>query len=254
MNPERLDELLWELIDGEINPEDHTILREYLVGRPEAEERRREFVALATKLGSQERVEPPAELRERINAALDAVPAPVVAAPPAVVKMPPPRAATWPMRASYLAAGLLLGVGLTFLVVGGAGQDLDQSKLYGTVQLPLEEAVSVELEADAGTLVFDRSGTRRTLDLDLRWDGVVEVKLDSQSGVIKLETVDHVGSTALAASTEGPRLLLTMQGPAALRLVVDVGVPDASLLVTITAEDEALGIVHLFAGEISNVQ
>ena len=73
MNPERLDELLWELIDGEISPEDHTILREYLVGRPEAEERRSGLDALATKLGSQERIEPPAELRERIDAALDAM-------------------------------------------------------------------------------------------------------------------------------------------------------------------------------------
>jgi len=254
MNAERLDELLWELVDGEISSEDHTILREYLVGRPEAEERRREFVALATKLGSQERVEPPAELRERIDAALDAMPPPAAEAPPVVVRMPPPTAPTWPMRASYLAAGLLLGVGLTFLIVTGSGQDLDQSKLYGTVQLPLEDAVSVDLEADAGTLVFDRSGSRRTLDLDLRWDGVVEMRLDSQSGVIQLETVDHVGGTALAASTEGSRLILTMRGPAGLRLVTDVGAEDASLLVTITAEDEELGSVRLFSGEISNVQ
>ena len=254
MNSERLDQLLWELIDGEISDQDHLILREYLVGRPEAEERRREFVALATKLGSQERVEPPAELRERINAALDAMPAPVSEAPPVVVRMPPPTAPTWPMRASYLAAGLLLGVGLTFLIVTGSGQDLDQSKLYGTVQLPLEDAVTVDLEADAGTLVFDRSGTRQTLDLDLRRHGAVVMELESQSGVIQLEALEQGGSTGLEASTKGSRLRLTMHGPASLRLTADVGDKNASLLITITAEDPVLGSVHLFAGEISNVQ
>ncbi|MDH3255309.1 MAG: anti-sigma factor [Acidobacteriota bacterium] len=252
MNTERLEELVWELIDGTISSQDHLLLQEYLVGRPEAEERRRELVSLAARLDSLETVEPPAALRQRIDAALEAVPSRGPAALPEPLRLPPLTTAAWPMRAGYLAAGLLVGAALTFLVVGGPGQDLDQSKLYGSVQSgrPVESASTIDLEADSGTVIVERKGAQRLLDFDLRQQGAVVMELESGSGMIELESLDQSGSTALGASTAGSRLRLATMGPAALRLTVNVGEPAASLFLTVTAEDATLDRVILFAGEI----
>jgi len=252
MNNERLEELVWELIDGTISSQDHLLLQEFLVGRPEAEERRRELVSLAARLDSIETVEPPAALRQRIDAALEAVPSRATAALREPLRMPPPTTAAWPMRAGYLAAGLVVGAALTFLVVGGPGQDLDQSKLYGSVQSewPVESTSTIDLEADSGTVIIERKGAQRLIDLDLRQQGAVVMELESGGGIIQLESLDQNGSTALEASTEGSRLRLAAVGPAALRLTVNVGEPAASLFLTITAEDAILDRVILFAGEI----
>ena len=80
MKPDRLEALLWERIDGVISAVDRAELDAWLAGNSQARELDRELIALAARLEESVELEPPAELRPRIDRALAA------ARPPAAAK------------------------------------------------------------------------------------------------------------------------------------------------------------------------
>ena len=72
MKPDRLEALLWERIDGVISEEDHAELERTLAESGDARELEREIAALAERLSQTAEVPPPSDLRQKIDAALDA--------------------------------------------------------------------------------------------------------------------------------------------------------------------------------------
>ncbi len=76
MKPERLESLVWESLDGTITAEERADLEQHIERHPEARELQREIEKLAEQLDGLGRAAPPENLRPRIAAALQEVPAP----------------------------------------------------------------------------------------------------------------------------------------------------------------------------------
>ena len=70
MNTDRLEALLWARIDGTIEPEELAELEAHLAEHPEPREIERQITTIAEELDTLEKVQPPQELRERIDGAL----------------------------------------------------------------------------------------------------------------------------------------------------------------------------------------
>jgi hypothetical protein len=71
MTDERIEQLMWQDIDGEISPDDKRALESHIREHPEAGAYYEDLVDLAGKVAAGEPVEPPSALRARIEAAID---------------------------------------------------------------------------------------------------------------------------------------------------------------------------------------
>jgi hypothetical protein len=246
MNLERLEALLWERIDGVIGAEDRTELEAFLAQDQEARELEHELGVLADRLASARELKPPAELRERIDRALimaepplapaEAVEVPgpravakettaveIPAAPAAKPPPTPPKAAArprtdggWQSRLLPLAASLLIGVAIGFLVQFAAGPGVDASRAVGTMHVPAEPAptdvVTIDLAGDLGALSVWREGPLLAAELGLVEDIEVELVLESSFGDLFVGGAGMAESPASEISLDGGRVVLRAVG------------------------------------------
>jgi hypothetical protein len=197
MIEEKYIELIQADVDGELPDERRAELSRFLLAHPEARVLRAELVAVAEALGSVAAAEPPADLRERILAAL----------PP--LSRPARRAGgtgySSGMRwAAVFAAATLLGA-IVFRLASDDRSVVDVSNLYGTMASQgasapvLVDRVAVSLEQVHGTVSLLGSPQARFVKFDLAADGPVEV------------VVEHDGERTRVTDLGRP---LVIEGPA----------------------------------------
>jgi len=177
MNPDRLEELMNQELDGCNTPDESRRLAEHLAGDPDARQRFRQLQDAVDVLAGWDQVDPPAGLRETILAAL-AETAPVVE--PA--QESPFRGLMRRMTLVPLAAGLVAGLLISNLMMRGS---VDTDGLGGTAgaqwqDLAPQGLVPLDLAgagASGDLWVGTRAG-RTGVRLSLETDTPLEVALE----------------------------------------------------------------------------
>lgn len=188
----RVEQLLWELRDGEIATADRVWLEAELARDPEAAAMAAEVDAVERSLEQAAAVETPAELGERIRSGLHGARAPQGRswrgrAERRWLHTPRPAlssAGTWRRGWAYLAAGLLIGVGLVLVLRGGP--DLPTRDLAGSAGLAVETEVAGEplpLAGGRGTLAVGRRGGDLTLRLEWTAPEPAELAMSGGGGL-----------------------------------------------------------------------
>jgi hypothetical protein len=232
MKPERLESLLWECVDGTISGEALADLEGHIDQHPEARELQREIEKLAKQLDGLGRAVPPKNLRARIAVALpDAPPSiretPLAAAP--VLSLPKRRPMIWlPMAAS-----LLVGVTVGYLLQPGAGVAVDRSSVVGTMTAASPEPAAgdlvIDLGGQAGMVAVSRRGGETAIRVELATETDLEIDLEVADGVLLLSRIDPADDAGFEVTTAAGKTVLRTRGPAARRF-------------EITATDEAVPV------------
>jgi hypothetical protein len=222
MRPERLEEVLWEREDGTIAPDEQAKLEQYLAEHPESKDLEREISGLAELLVRNDEIAPPKGLRERIDRAL-------TAATPPGHEVRIPRSATarrwkdrWPARMLPVAASLVLGVAIGYLLQPGATGPIDESRAAGTMRTTVVATdavpVIVDLGADTGTVVATRTGSGLAIDIELVRAVDLQLEVEAAEGEILLTGMVDSASSPSEAALENGRLTVRARGPGTQRI------------------------------------
>jgi hypothetical protein len=237
MNTDRLEALLWARIDGTIEPEELTELEAHLAEHPEPREIERQITTIAEGLDTLDTVQPPEELRGRIDGALTNAAAPT--AHPTVT----PRthsAPAWPARWLPLAASLLIGVTVGYLMHPGTSGSIDQSGVTGTMITPPArpgaEPVEIHLDAGAGSIVASRAGADVVIDVRLTTEINLGVILAGAGGPVRFAGLNSTTASATEVSTEHGWVVVQTHGPGTVRLSANAGNSDDMLKLMVSID------------------
>jgi hypothetical protein len=242
MNPDRLEALLWARIDGTIEPGDLAELEAHLAEHPEPTELERQVATIAGKLAEMERVQPPPTLRRRIDGALASAAAP---GPLVQVSAPGPTRTQGRWQGGWLpmAASLLVGTIVGYLLHPGTGAELDTSKVGATMAAPPAVETSADLRIDLedlGSLTLGRSEDSVTADFSIISDTGLWFELESESGDLEIGWAAHIGGAPNRLRTDGRRLEFQADGPGRHTLTIrtiDCGGP---ILISVGSGSEVL--------------
>jgi anti-sigma factor RsiW len=217
MNNDHLEALLWARVDGTIGAQELAELEAYLAEHPGTREIERQIATIAEELDALEKVSPPSELRGRIQVALEN------AAPPAARQNHPPAtlhshsAHSWPARWLPLAASLVIGVAIGYLLHPTTGGSIDQSVVTGTMATPPGQTetgrVEIQLDAGAGSIVASRDGADVVVEVVLATEIDVAVTLGSAAGPVRLESLLSSNASATEITTHNGWVVVRTVGP-----------------------------------------
>lgn len=218
MKTERLESLMWEFLDGTITADERADLEAHVERHPEAREFQREIEKLAEQLDGLGRAAPPENLRPRIAAALQEVPAPT-REPQPVSSFAPPMA---PQRRSVawlpLAASLLVGVAVGYLLQPGAGLSVDRSRAAGAMTSTAPGFATHTLEIDlgerAGTMVVRPLADGAAISIELVSATDLEIVLEVADGMLLPTGIDTVDSAGFGITAGVGRTVIRTRGPA----------------------------------------
>jgi len=222
MRPEHLEEILWERADGTIAPDKLAELETFLAEHPDSKDLEREIARLAELLAPRDEMAPPAALRELIDRAL-------AAAKPPVHEVRIPRTARarrwrdrWPARLLPVAASLVLGVAVGYLMQPGATGPIDESQAAGAMRPRTVTAeaspVIVDLGADTGRLVASRVGSDLVIDIGLVRQVDLRLDLEADDGEIRLTGMNRSAVSHSEMTLENRRLTVRTRGPGTQRI------------------------------------
>ena len=240
MKPERLEELLWERADGTITPDELAELEAFLTKHPESKDLDREISRLAGLLTPRDEVAPPAALRERIDRAL------ATATPPDQEKHTP-RAARphrwddrWPARLLPVAASLVLGVAIGYLLHPETTDQIDGPQAAGAMRTTTATAETapaiVDLGADTGRVVASRVGTDLVIDIGLVREVALRLELEAEDGEIRLTRMIHSADGPSETNLEDAKLTVRLRGPGTQRIRVALSEEASRVLFRATAD------------------
>ena len=219
MNTDRLEALLWARIDGTIEPEELAELEAQLAEHPEPREIERQITTIAEELDTLEPVQPPSELRGRIDGALATV------NPPTAHEATTPRtrsAPAWPARWLPLAASLLIGVAVGYLLHPGTGGTIDRSEVTGAMLTPTAQPgaapVEIHLDAGAGSVYVNRVGADVVVDVVLTNEIDLGITLAAAGGPVRFAGVNSTEGSVIEVTTERGWVVVQIIGPGALTL------------------------------------
>ena len=248
----RLEQLLWQRQDGEIAPADRAWLEAELARDPEAAAMAAEVAAVHQVLAEAEPVQTPAALGARIRSAVDAASPPRrwgwrarrAGGPTAAASFP-----TWQRGWVYLAAGIVLGVGLSLVV--RRGPDLDPADLAGSAGWSRSEEVAgqtLALAADRGSLAVGRRGGTLVLRLEWLGPGPAELALSGGGG---LTVRDPEPPTASILRELGPAVwVLVLPEPALLTLEATPADPALPIEIEVRADGRSWARHTVRLGEL----
>lgn len=222
MKPERLETLLWESRDGTITEKNKKELEEHVGNNPEARELQREIELLAERLGELGRVAPPRNLRPQIAEALEELEAPARGTHASSPKIISKTARSRPAFLLPMAASLLVGVAVGFLLQPGAGSSIDVSNAAGAMSTTSAkdsvETWGVALGGRSGSVTVRRAGGSATIEIELTTETDLEIDLEIAGGMVLLTGVDPVAATGIEATSAPGRTVVRARGPATHRL------------------------------------
>jgi hypothetical protein len=220
MNNDRLEALLWARLDGTIEPEEMAELEAHLSADPGPREFERRIVAIAEGLDNLEHERPPAALRENIQNAL------ANATPPTqhhenMGTIPPTHpTASWHTKWLPVAASLLIGVAIGYLLHPNSGRTIDHSIAAGTMVIPAddpESRVEVHLDGGAGQVIAHRDMVDIMIDVELTHETDVAVTLEGAGGPVHLEGLSSTDASATEVSTHHGWVVVSAIGPCSVR-------------------------------------
>jgi anti-sigma factor RsiW len=231
----RLEQLLWELRDGEIAPADRAWLEAELARDPEAAAMAAEVATVHRSLEQAAPVEAPAELGERIRAGLQGARAPQGRSWPGraertrllLFRPAHSNAPTWRRGWAYLAAGIVLGVGLSLIIRKGPA--LETGDLAAAAGSSVESEVAGEpmpLAGGRGTLAVGRRGGDLTLRLEWTAPEAAELAVSGGGGLTVRSAGPPAGATLRELGSSVWVLRLAGPGRAVLEVTpLDPAVP-----------------------------
>ncbi len=186
MKSDRLEALLWARVDGTIDESELAELDGFLAAGGDSRKIERQVAMIAEELGKLEDVQPPAELREKIDSAL------AQASPPAArighnTSTPALRPSN-PIISRWLplAAGLVIGVAIGYLLHTGPMAQMETSQVSGSMTTPAAQTTAppavLDLGQSIGSIEIRRTGKIVSLDLDLSGSGNLELILETPDG------------------------------------------------------------------------
>ena len=233
MNNDRLEALLWARIDGTIEPEELAELEAHLAEHPEPREIERQITTIAEELGRLEKVQPPPELRGRIDSALaNATPPAARTDHPATTPHTRP-APAWPARLLPLAASLLIGVTAGYLLHPGTGGSIDRSQATGAMLTPSAQSgvgpVEIHLDAGAGSVSASRAGADVVINVMLATEIDLGVNLAGVGGPVRFESLSSTEGAVTEVTTEQGWIVVRTSGPGTVTLSADATDPNDTL-------------------------
>ena len=239
MNNDRLEGLLWARIDGTIEPEELAELEAHLAEHPEPREIERQITTIAGELGRLDNVQPPPELRGRIDSALaNATPPAARTDHPATTTHTRP-APAWPTRWLPLAASLLIGMTAGYLLHPGTGGLIDRSRATGAMLTPSAQSgvgpVEIRLDAGAGSVSASRAGADVVIDVMLATEIDLGVTLAGAGGPVHFTGLNSTNASATKVSTEHGWVVVQTHGPGTVTLSVSAIDADDMLRLQVSA-------------------
>ena len=224
MNNDRLEALLWARIDGTIEPEELAELEAHLAEHPEPREIERQITTIAEELDGLEKVQPPRDLRRRIDGALATATSPAARTDhPATMPHTRP-APAWPARWLPLAASLVIGVSIGYLLHPGTSGSIDRSEVTGTMITPADQPVAARVEIDlddgAGHVVASRDKADVVIDMTLTTEIHASVSLAGEGGPVRLESLFSTNASATEVTTDHGWVVVRTTGPGAVTFSV----------------------------------
>lgn len=229
MNTDHLEALLWARVDGTIEPGELAELEAYLAEHPEPRDIERQIWVMADELGKREKMQPPPELRERIDRALEHATPPIPHQAVSLLARPIP---SWQARWLPAVASLVIGVAIGYLVHPGTGSSIDRAGVTGTMHVPPEAVVmapvEIGLEDGAGRVTASRSGTDVVVDVTLATDIEFDVTITGSGGPVQFANMSSVTGSTTEVVAENGWILVRSKGPGAVTFSVrafDAGDP-----------------------------
>ncbi len=222
MKRERLESLVWESLDGTITAEERADLEQHIERHPEARELQHEIEKLAERLDGLGRSAPPENLRPRIAAALEGASAPIRETQPVSSFVPSvasrPRSVAW----LPLAASLLVGVAVGYLLQPGAGVSVDRSRAVGAMTTtspgPASRKLEIDLGERVGSMAVGRQGDSTTIRIDLATATDLEIVLEVADGMLLPTGIDTLSSAGFEVVAGASKTVVRTQGPASHEL------------------------------------
>jgi len=217
MNNDRLEALLWARNDGTIDPEELAELETHLAEHQALREIEHQITTIAEGLDTLEKVQPPSELRERIDGALESATPPIAHHAASLLARPVP---SWQARWLPLVASLVIGVAIGYLLHPGAGGSLDQSVVSGTMVTPpthLETGrVEIVLDRGAGSVVAYRDRADVVVEVVLTTETDIGITLEGAAGPVRLESLVSTNASATEIDTDHGWVVIQSVGPGTL--------------------------------------
>jgi len=251
MNNDRLEALLWARIDSTVGPEELAELEAHLAEHPEPREIERQITTITEELDGLEKVKPPRELRGRIDGALATANPPTAhptTAPPA--RLTP----AWPARWLPLAASLLIGVTVGYLLHPGTGGSIDRARVTGSMLTPtnqLEAApVEIYLEAGAGSVVASRAGAEVMIYVILETEIDLGLTIAGAEGPVHFTGLGGDQSLTEVTTPEQKSIVVRTIGPGSLTLAARAA--DADDILKLMVSIDGIPIEERWIGPTRN--
>jgi hypothetical protein len=242
MRLERLETLLWERIDGVINAEDQMELEAFLAEDDEAQELEHELTALAKRLASVREAIPPPVLRKRINEALAAAHGPMAGRRALMSAVGRPSPIRWAPQVLAMAASLLIGVGVGYLLHVGGGRPLDESRATGAIYVSSAGVTPVAWEMvlgqGAGTLEARRTGANVSVELRVTGEHRAELRLDAEDGDLRVIGVKREAGGRDEIVADAGRVIVHTAGSGSIGLELACSDDAAPVFVVVSVDGE----------------
>jgi len=241
MIDQRIEELMWQRIDGTISPEDSADLDAHIGAHLEARSYFDELTSMSSLLDHADDVEPPADLRQRIEGAIEWDRYPQQAAG---FDWRTFFAPWWDLRiATAAVAGILIGVIAYSTMINrfDTGLDLANEDVSGSMALSKASTAVLDSPGVDGIVTFRRNDLKAISDVKIDSDREVEIILeyDGQSTLFRAQS--DSGSPLGSIVVEGNTVRVTHYGPGRYIAVFrPAASADAPLMVRILADGDVL--------------
>lgn len=220
MNHNRLEALLWARIDGTIEPGELAELEAHLREHSDSRHFERQIVTIAEGLDELEHEQPPADLRNNIAEALANAKPPTLHHEHTGAIPPTYPTTTWHLKWLPVAASLLIGVAIGYMLHPNAGRTIDHSIVAGTMASPANDPdsrVEVQLDGDAGRVIARRDMAAIVIDIELTNETDVAITLEGTGGPVRLEGLSSTNASTTEVSTQHGWVVVRALGPCTVK-------------------------------------
>ena len=242
MNTDRLEALLWARVDGTIGPQELVELEAHLADHPEMTEIERQIAAIAEGLDTLDRVPAPSELRERIDNALAHAASPGARTDHSTAIPKIRSASLGPARWLPLAACVLIGIAIGYLVHPGTGGSIDQSEVVGTMLTPPAQTsvAPVTIDVDGGTVTASRVGADVVVDARLMSERNLAITVAGAGGPVHFESLTSSEGFTTEVTTEQGWIVVRTKGPGTVTFSVSASAADDPLRLQVSSDGFAV--------------